>query len=407
VHSKNAERLGGKKGGKAQAWNKGLTKNIDTRLAKQAKSMLGEKNHFYKKQHTQESINKIKIAKLISRSEFAKRILLRSTDFELLTTYEDYFSRQQQYLQLKCKKCNTIQEKTLQAFERGSICYVCFPNNTSNEERELRAFIEHITDETLIYNSRKIISPKELDIYIPSKNIAIEYNGLYWHSRDDKDKNDHKLKTLLCRDKDIKLIHIFSDEWKYKRNICKSIIKHKIGITKNRIFARKCVIKEVNSSSASKFFNDSHISGYSPSKIIFGLFYESKLVSALSLRKPRHNAYVHSIEICRFASQLNTSVIGGFSKLLKHVIRWCYNNNINKIITYADLRFNNGDVYKKNSFTFIKDTGLDYWYTDGVHRYNRFKFRAQNGVSEKEVALKAKVTRIYGCGNNLYEMKLT
>ena len=404
-HSKHAEKAGGKKGGKATAWNKGKTKKTDIRLAKQSKKVSGKNNHFYGKKHTQKSINKIKTSKLVSRSVFAKRVKLRKAEFELLTSYEDYFSRQKQYLELRCKNCNTISKKTLQAFERGSVCEKCFPSNSSSEERELRAFVESITNEKLIYNSRNVIAPKELDVYIPSKKTAIEYNGLYWHSRDNKRKHSHKQKTIACNKKKIRLIHIFSDEWKFKREICESMIKHRLGITNNKIYARKCTIKEVPKDMGRDFFNSTHISGYSPSKVIFGLYDHDKLVAALSLRIPHHKVYNGTIEICRFSSELNTVVIGGFSKLLKYVIRWC-KNDYNKIITYADLRFGSGNVYKENKFIFVKDTGLDYWYTDGRHRYNRFKFRAKDGKSEKEIALEARVSRIYGCGSNLYEIEI-
>ena len=118
-HGNHAERIGGKKGGKARAWSKGLTKETDSRLARQSKKVSGSGNHFYGKRHTQKTINKIKIAKLVSRSVFAKQILLRDTEFELLTSYEDYFSRQEQSLHWD--------EKYTQMFDATSPEEIKFP----------------------------------------------------------------------------------------------------------------------------------------------------------------------------------------------------------------------------------------------------------------------------------------
>ena len=67
-------------------------------------------------------------------------------------------------------------------------------------------------------NCRNIIAPLEIDIFIPSKNIAIEYDGLYWHSSNKFsgrtiEKKYHLNKTEQCLKKGIKLIHIFENEW--------------------------------------------------------------------------------------------------------------------------------------------------------------------------------------------------
>ena len=42
----------------------------------------------------------------------------------------------------------------------------------------------------------------EKDVYIPDY-LALEFNGLYWHSEFGKDKNYHLNKTLLCKEQDI------------------------------------------------------------------------------------------------------------------------------------------------------------------------------------------------------------
>ena len=113
-------------------------------------------------------------------------------------------------------------------------------------------------------------------------------------------------------------------------------------------------------------------------------------------------------ELTRFCNKINTSVIGGFSKLLMYFIK---NNKPNKIITYADIRWFNGDLYLKNNFKFIHQTKPNYWYIIGLNRYHRFNYRKDVLVkqgfdankSEHEIMLERKIYRIYDCGNLKFE----
>jgi len=406
-HAREAMKEGGKKGGKSTSWNKGLTKENDERMRLQAENQKGKNNSFYGRSHSEESKDKIRNIKKISKEDFLGRIGIRQKEFINLTDYDEYYSRQHQYLLLRCVICNLEQGKTLQAFERGSLCSQCFPN-ASISQVEILEFIKKLGFR-VISGDRSIISPYELDLYIPDKDLAIEYNSLYYHREDGPpgyDKKYHKNKTILCKDKGIRLLHIFGDEWSNKKEIIKSMIKNRLGVADIKIGARSCSIIEIDKKVAKKFFEENHIDGYGRNRICFGLVYNGELVCGIALRIPMiRNKYKGKIEIGRFVSKRGYLVMGGFSKLLKKCISWSSDGGFAGIITYADLRFGEGKVYLSNGFDFIRDTGLNYWYTDDVVRYDRFRFRAQSGKSEKEVAQENKVYRIYGCGNYLYEYK--
>lgn len=402
-HSHEAEREAGRIGGKIKkTWNKNKTKKDDERLMEYSKKYSGEGNPFYGKKHSVKTVGFIKNNNILSKQEFCAKIDKRKKDFELITDYNDYYSRQRQYLIFECKKCENKNNKTLQAFERGSLCKFCIPDGSvSKAEIEVSNYIStlNISQER---NTRSVIPPKELDIYIPSKKFAIEYNGLFWHSEKQKGKYYHKEKTTLCDEKGIQLFHIFSDEWENKRSIVESMIKSRMGIIDKKIYARKCEIREVNSRDSKEFFEKSHISGYTVAKITFGLYYEDQLVCCVSLRSPHHKKYHGFIEIARFASLPFLNVVGGFTKLLNKVQEWGRQNKYHSIITYADLRFGKGNVYEKAKFSLVRETPVDYWYTDGIERYNRFKFRAQGGKTEKQIAEENCVYKTYGCGSNIY-----
>lgn len=385
-------------------WKKGLTKNDHESIASQAKKISGKNNHWYGKKLPKEHIQKLnetRIEKIkLKKEEFLlKKKILKNKGFELLISFDD-FQKTSVKIPIKCEKKHTF-EKSLNQIEMYTTCPMC---NISQEQIELTAFIKKQKIK-ISKNNRKIIKPKELDIFIKEHNLAIEYNGLYWHSEIYKNKNYHKNKTIECHKKNIQLFHIFSDEWGEKQDIVKSMLAHRMGKTKNKIYARKCNIKIVNVSDRREFFNKTHISGDIGSKIAFGLYHNNELVSCLSLRRPFHKKYKNYIEIARFSTSNNTAILGGLGKLSKIAKQWAEENGYEGILTYADMRFGLGLGYKKVGFEEIGETVIDYWYTDGKKRFNRFKFRAQNNKTEKEIAEGNGVYKVYGCGSKIYLIK--
>lgn len=198
----------------------------------------------------------------------------------------------------------------------------------------------------------------------------------------------------------------YSDEWYSKRDIVLSMISQRLGQISNRLYARKCVVQEVAAADRRAFFKANHLSGDVNANKAWGLCHKGKLVSLISLRKPFTKKHADSIEIARFASSKDTIVVGGLSKLMKVVREWSLANGYEKILTYADLRIGQGESYKKVGFVFDGRTPLNYFYTDGFKRYNRFKFRAQNGMTEKQYAASKGVHKIYGPGSNRYILDL-
>jgi hypothetical protein len=310
---------------------------------------------------------------------------------------------------IKCKVCNNEFSILPHTHIRNSFscCKICFPNNQCIEEKEIVSFIKQYPQFDILENCKDIIHPKEIDIFIPQKNLAIEYNGLFWH-KEDKILNSkyHYDKYNLCKEKGIKLIQFFSDEWKQKNAICKSMIRYRLGLIKESIHARKCVIKKINNKIAYNFQQYNHISGGVYSKYNVGLFHNNELVSCLSFRKPFSIDKKDTLEISRFCNKINTVVNGAFSKLMNYFLENINNGAYNNILTYADLRFGEGDVYKNYGFEFKGHTGFDYWYTDNVSRFNRFKIRTRNGIKEKDLVQHKKLLKIFGTGSNIFNLIL-
>jgi hypothetical protein len=286
--------------------------------------------------------------------------------------------------------------------------------NLSIGENEVRDFIEGLGFKTEKIN----IDKKEIDIYINEKKIGIEYNGLYWHSSAFKNRKYHQNKTELCENNNIQLLQVFEDEWIYKKEIVKSIIRAKLGLSENHIYARKCEIMKIETKVCGKFLNENHLQGSVGSNIKYGLYYNGELVSVMTFGKKRASMGVKTrivgeFEMIRFANKLNTTVVGGASKLLKHFIK---TNNPASILTFADRRYSNGGLYKKLGFTHINNSNPSYYYfkQHGLKREFRFKYRkdilVKDGFdpskTEFQIMEERNYYRIYDCGCMKFELIL-
>jgi predicted DNA binding CopG/RHH family protein len=316
----------------------------------------------------------------------------------------------------KCLKCEQCYEITRHLIRQRKDCTACTKcniigfNHTSEKQIKIMEFLKTNGVDDMLINCRNVISG-ELDIYIPSLNIAIEFNGLYWHNELRKSNTYHLDKTIKCNDKGIRLIHIWEDDFDFKLDIIKSMLLNYINKTSLKIHGRKCEIKEVNSTNANIFLNDNHIQGNVNASIKIGLYHNDELVSLMTFGMLRKSLGQKSeeghFELLRFCNKLNTTVIGGASKLFKYFLK---TYKPKKIISYADRSRSIGNLYEKLGFIKDKSSGPNYWYVvDGIRKH-RFGYRKDILVkqgydvnkTEKEIMFNKNIYRIYDCGNLKY-----
>lgn len=293
----------------------------------------------------------------------------------------------------------------------GGFCPKC-TNYVSSYEIEVFDFIQSIGIENLKSSVRNIDGIKEIDIFCEKYKLGIEFDGLYWHSEYFKENNYHLDKTKKMNNLGYRLIHIFEDEWLFKRNICESIIRNSFNKISNKIYARKCSIKEVSYKECEMFLDLNHIQGNCVSKYRYGLYHNNELVSIMTFGNLRKNLGTDSkfgdYELLRFCNKTNTSIVGAASKLFKHFISTI---NPNKIISFCDIRYGTGNVYKLLGFNFLYSTNPNYYYIKNGKRYNRFSFRKDILISkgydanksEKDIMKDLGYYRIYDCGSMKFE----
>ena len=263
----------------------------------------------------------------------------------------------------------------------------------SSPEQEVYDHIRSIYDGEVVRNDRKVLGDKELDIYIPEKNLAIEFDGCYWHSKLWKDNHYHQNKSKECLSKNIRLIHIYEDEWIYKQDIVKDIIKSALGVFENKIYARDCIIKKVDKQTY-KNMCQYHLQGYSPAQIILGLYYQDQLIQLASFSKSRYDKN-YEYEWIRGVQLPGYQIIGGTSKLFKYFIN---NYNPESIICYSDFNKFSGNSYKNCGFTLDKITTPDMWFNEinGLKRINRQPSKHQ---LTKSLVESGDLLEMHGAGN--------
>jgi len=346
------------------------------------------------------------------RNTWKKYANLLDNEYEVIS-YKDYVFK------IKHKKCGeefSITKGLLynRLKSNSIVCTNCNKIGIQNSSFEVE-----IHDYLISFNiniekrNRSILNGLELDIYLPDYKLAIECNGVYWHNELFKDKKYHLNKTLKCKENGINLIHIWEDDWNNKKDIVKSILRYKIGVIDNKIWARKCEIKVIKNNEYKKFLNNNHIQGFASSSYNIGLYYENELVSLMTFCWRRINNK-REYELVRFCNKLNTVVVGSASKLFNY-FKNNLTDNIVEIISYSDISIFNGNLYENLGFYKKSLSEPNYfWVVNGIrkHRYNFSKRKlVQKGYdinkTEVEIMNDLGYYRIFSTGQEkwIYLMK--
>lgn len=320
-------------------------------------------------------------------------------------------------LPFKCKICG---HEFTSHFQWCNVpkCKICNP--TSKFEKDVCEFLIKDLGLKIKTNVFGFIENREIDIIIDDLKVCIELDGVYWHGEVNGNKRRfyHVQKTNMVEKLGYKLIHIFEDEWEFKKDLVKSRLTRILNKdVSQKLYARKCEIKKISNEEKNEFLNKNHIQGKDSSSIKLGAFINNELVSIMTFGKLRvalgnKNQNENEYELYRFCSSKN--VIGVASKLLSYFIK---KYNPNKIITYCDRRWSDSNnFYKKLGFEYIKTCPPNYWYIINSKRFHRFNYRKnvlqsklENFnplLSEWENMKNNGYDRIWDCGSFKYEMKL-
>lgn len=313
------------------------------------------------------------IRQQISKSLRAKYVVRHQTTYAMTPLFDESEYKVLTKQPWMCKKCGSV----IQGYPHNgqfTRCTTCNPYTVSSIELELREFL---TDNGIAFvtNKRDIIPPKELDIYMPAYNLAIEMCGTYWHRESvGKTRSYHVNKLNKCHNNGIRLLTLFSDQWETRKDIVKSRILTLIHQTRYKTFARKCKVAVIPHNVATQFMEDNHCQRSVKSAYSYGLTdHMGNLVAVMQFSKSRFEVDV--FEMTRYAVLPHWVVIGGASKLFAYFV-----DSVNPatVVSYSDNCWGYTEFYGRLGFTKISNGSPGYSYiylnTPAV-RINRMRFQ--------------------------------
>lgn len=265
-----------------------------------------------------------------------------------------------------------------------------FEIRQSNGEREVIKYIKELLPKVRIYkNYRKLIFPKEVDIYIPSRKLAIEFNGIYFHSHNNggKSRTYHLDKLKKCQEKGIKLLQIWDIEWINKKEIIQNIIRNILIPEKNTLKSlRYLKVNQINSKIANNFLENYHLKGSDNSDIQLGLYYNTELLSVMTFKKSKSKKSIEW-KLSRYCVKSGIQITGGSKKLFNYFVK---KYKPKKIVAFSDSRWFGGGLYKRLGFKFNSIIKPTFYYTDYINIYLNKRDLINFNVK--------KVDKIYDCG---------
>lgn len=291
---------------------------------------------------------------------------------------------------------------------------------TQQKQKEVYNIIKSfLNNEKILFNDNQTIHPYELDIYIPSKKFAIEFNGSYWHSEavlDSKEaRNKHLNKTKLCEQNGIRLFHIFENDWKNRKTQILNFIKTIIGQNKINVAARKCTLTiSKPTKECVKFMDDNHIQGSTNSLVYFNLVYNNEIVASMTAaRHHRQGIDASYVVLSRLCFKDGYNVQGGASKLFKAFKQWSIDNGYTKIISWSDNAFTQGNIYRVLGFELEDNLPPDYFYWSPIEdKYiskqsqRKKSTNCPDHLTEREWCLERGLYRIYDSGKKRWTYSL-
>lgn len=285
----------------------------------------------------------------------------------------------------RCLRCNTDFNRVfVPSLHKWPKCPQCDSQFTDIEN----TIAEFLKENQIAFRAhyRKLIKGFEVDFFLPDYQIAIETNGLFYHTECFfPDHCYHANKTSLCHEKGVRLIQIFSDELENNPKVCFNRLKAILGLSR-KINGRECFVQEISHKTATTFLDKYHSQGRDRSSKRYGLFFRNRLVAVMTFCKLRGVlGQKHSEgcwELSRFVTLGKYSVRGGFQKLLQWFIK---SEKPKQIVSYCDRRWTpdpSNSVYVHAGFKLLHTTKPNYWYT------NNFQVRLHRANFQKHMLLK-------------------
>ena len=285
---------------------------------------------------------------------------------------------------------------------------------SSKAEKEIMDYITTLGFECR--SDRHILHGRELDIYIPSKNFAIEYNGNVWHTEQFKKGWDYHYKKMMeCKEQGVSLIQVCDDEFNEHPGTVLDEIRHLLGCNDTDIAkVGEYTIKEIPREVANCFLYAHHLMGPTHSSVFLSAQNSSHTICVMAFRRQKENGHW----ILTRAAFANGVV---YREIARDMFNWFIEHyQPIEVWAYADRRWTPNETdntYTMMGMQFDKATRPDYKYFNRRmknKRINRMGFTKKSLVEKykfdenmplHEMIERLGYTKIWDCGLFKYVWK--
>lgn len=244
--------------------------------------------------------------------------------------------------------------------KRAHGCPEC-SHHRSKGEAALAKFMSTFVE--IEERNRRVIAPKEIDIYAPAQKLAVEYCGEYWHAasspeEERTDRTRHLDKLRACEAAGLRLLTVYESEWLARPRAIRRLIRNALGKARGSVMARKCSVEVLGSAEAAAFFDRYHPQGGAGWGQTYALRYGNKVVACMRFTFGANDRGTNAERVwtlTRYATRV--SVPGGASKLFAAFIA---DTGADLVKSFSDNRYFTGVMYDRLGFTMEEETPPDY-----------------------------------------------
>lgn len=309
------------------------------------------------------------------------------------------------------EKWNEDRHKILLAGSKGIILFQIWEYDFVNNQDSVKDFILNVINKNIKYINPLIKLKNTLDEinpdYVLTDDMIFDYQDLrvvylngYFCNKSTVSKD--YLLSFICENKRTIFVYDYEITDERKFDIIISNIKYALHKIDNRIFARKCVLKEISNKESREFLMKNALSGYRSASIILGLYYQNELVMVYSFG---NNYYGRNgdVEVIRVCTKQGTQVIGGSSKCLKYYIDK-YGHDGDTLVFYVDAIHHNGKSMMNDGFDYKgHEFGFMNYYITPEKYGIAFNRSPKKNKEVKEMVRSHKVIEVLTNGVDVYK----
>lgn len=276
----------------------------------------------------------------------------------------------------ECLDCGTQFQDGLECDSNTGVnkprCPKCYPKKKSYGEHVILQIVKDAVPEGIevLEGDRNLLNGFEVDILVPDLKLAIEYNGIYWHSEyaGGKGMEYHQNKLERLKELGYRLIYVWEDElYKLETTISRTI-EEACGAG-HRIDASKCSYKTlVGSDDAVDYYHREGTLGSRVTNHVLTQGGQPVCIMQLSHRPSKKKGQAGK-SVLRYTALNGYNVKEGFTTLFNHATKLTKGDRVYQ--AELDPSFDDTAMYEAVGFELVEEKKEQQWYLMKPYQFSR------------------------------------